>query len=567
MRSLMRMGLLMVLAVMAITFLTSDVYAQPIPQPQPQPVTQPALPSCENYAGLTHRMAGCIRDTVKNSATRFFDQFSPMLSKAIGATLTLGIIVYGIMLSFGMVEKVGRDTMMLLFKISAVAFFTANSAMIYTMVTDMMDGAASAVVTYTPPSSVKIDGETQVSQTVCMNSMLENMANNSSKPALIPWLGIDCMLDTIIGIKVAPKQNAVPEAFGGQWYNKKYDATNPPESNPGMARGLIFFFTSSMTTSIVGAVLAVIGFGFIFSLLLLIVRLFFIYMMGYLAVAFLCIISPLVIPLLMFPQTKQYFDKWVKLLISVALQPVLSLVFVIFSLTVMDLVVYSGNYSLVYRIAGKESRKTNFDLNRYLTLYRDTTTGLPDANQDNPSASSKMIIYVETKQVAQVTADNPTPPSPEGKLIGGMFPDVLLSLCKPTSIKNDTSGALAKACNTFFPVGIQTKAIDWQLMAKARGAQPNEPAVLMPDGSTPPDDAALEQQMFNQVLSSTFLIGFVALMLGGFSKLVPSITLDLIGDKMQTPDLMATFKGGAGAIMDTAKNTFSNLQNGLRGKM
>ena len=37
MRSLMRMGLLMVLVVMAITFLTSDVYAQPIPQPQPQP--------------------------------------------------------------------------------------------------------------------------------------------------------------------------------------------------------------------------------------------------------------------------------------------------------------------------------------------------------------------------------------------------------------------------------------------------------------------------------------------------------------------------------------------------
>ena len=86
--------------------------------------------NCGNYVGLTNRIAGCIRETVDAAADRFFTGFYPIVQSAIGAVMTLAVIIYGILLSYGMVEKLGRDTMVLVIKLACVVAFTTSSPML-----------------------------------------------------------------------------------------------------------------------------------------------------------------------------------------------------------------------------------------------------------------------------------------------------------------------------------------------------------------------------------------------------------------------------------------------------
>jgi len=187
---------------------------------------------------------------------------------------------------------------------------------------------------------------------------------------------------------------------------------------------------------------------------MLIIRAFFIYIAGYLGVTFLVIVSPLFIPMVLFKETKQYFDKWAKLLISFALQPVIMLVFIIFSLTAMDMAAFSGNYSIMYRIAGDASRSPTFDFNKYLT--------------DNK------IIIEKSAAVAQVKADNPYVNDIKksfdegGVLHGQMFAD-----CTPENIKNDPE--VKNRCEYRYSLSITKHVIDWQQMESVR-----KPAIAPP---------------------------------------------------------------------------------------
>ncbi len=523
---------------------------------------QVTVADCKEYAGLTHRIAGCLRKTLDSAAAEFFLQFSDLLTVAIGAALTLSMIVYGIMLAFGMVEKLGRDTFVLLMKMAAVITFVSNSQLIYDSILDAMDGASAAVISYTPPSSAAVDSTgTKIDQTTCIKKMLEDIKNaDKSQPIIAPWLGVDCLLDTVIGIKKPLKSGDPSPVFDGSWFNTKLDNADPNKSNQGMSRALIFLFFSSMQTSIVGVVLAVIGFIFIMGLLSLVVRIFFIYIMGYMGIAFLVIISPLIIPLILFHQTKQYFDKWTKLLISIAIQPVIMLVFLVFTLTAVDLAAFSGKYSIMYRIAGDKSHEANFDLNKYLTVPR-TTAGAEDTATP-PAETSRGIIMEVKQEVVQVKADNATPPPVDSKDVGSVAHNLVFSKCTKTNLDADKSGTLAKVCNTYYPISKEMNKIDWLLMAKAR-----TPAVKMPDGSDPSTDEKRKQQMANEVLAACFFCAVVVFVMNGLVKMVPSVAHNLMGDMGQSPNItgmsMQSITGGAGSFADKFKGAASKAA-GLR---
>jgi type IV secretory pathway VirB6-like protein len=517
---------------------------------------QVTVAECKEYAGLTHRIAGCLRKTLDSAAAEFFLQFGDLLTVSIGAALTLAMIVYGILLAFGMVEKLGRDTFILLMKMAAVITFTSNGQLIYDSITNAMDGASAAVVSYTPPSSTAVDASgTKIDQTTCINKMLDDINNaDKSQPIIAPWLGVDCLLDTVIGIKKPLKVGDPAPIFDGSWFNPKLDDANPIKSNQGMSRGLIFLFFSSMESSIVGVVLAIIGFIFILGLLALVVKIFFIYMMGYMGIAFLVIISPLIIPLLLFHQTKQYFDKWTKLLVSFALQPVIMLVFLIFTLTAVDLATFSGKYSIMYRIAGEKSRAANFDLNEYLTVLRTSGGAIDAANP--PADTSVPIVSKKTRELVQIKGDNPTPAPQDSKDVGSIAHNLVFSKCTEKAIKADTTGELKRVCSLYYPVAAKVQSIDWLLMAKAR-----DPAVKMPDGSNPPSDEKLKQQMVNEVMAAAFFCAVVVFVMGGLVQMVPNVAHNLMGDMGQSPNIagvqMNSMGGGAGAFASQFKSKVS----------
>ena len=539
--AMIRMGLMAAMLAAVTLALPTESFAQPTGAPAAGaaasvPVQPPA--TCDGYVGLMHHMAGCIRDTIAQSADKFFDDVYPALRAAIAGILTLAVVVYGVMLSMGMVEKLGRDTFVLLLKIAAISFFVTSSPFTYTTIIGAMDGASAAVVSYTPPSGPADNAGSDYNQSVCMKNMIEAQGNaDPSKPVITPWLAIDCLIDSVIGIKILPKAGG-PAVGDEKWFNTALDSADPTKSSQGLARGLIFFFFSSLQTSILGAVLALVAFFFVYGLLWLIVRVFFGYIAGYMGVALLVILSPLFIPLILFRDTKQYFDKWVKLLIGFTMQPILMLVFVIFSITAVDFAAFSGNYSIVYRIAGDASRTTPFSLNEYLTKQRNASGG--EDTSSPPCETCGPIVATKDKPLAAVKAapkdaDKDTKPPIESKDKGGVVDDLNYSACTDKNMKADKSGALKKFCDAQYTIRLQLKNIDWDKMAAAR-----TPAVSADGGATP------GQQIAREVLSAVFFCCMVVFILNGMLVVVTSIILDLVGDSVQSPDLNTAFGSGFG---------------------
>ena len=535
----MRIGcwMFLLMAIVVCANMPAPAYAQSSGAPSAPATAAPAAPAsstttakapgpCDAYAGLTHRVAGCIRESINQGAAKFFTSIYPMLQNAIAAVMTLAVIIYGILLAFGMVEKVGRDTFVLVLKLSAVVAFVSSSPLILKTVVQIMDSATLSVVTYSPPSGKADNAGSDFGQSICMQNMIAEQAKaDKSKPVIAPWLGIDCLIDSVIGIRMLPKPGDPPATYDGVWYNKALE-TGASGTNQGPSRSLLFFFFSSLSTSVMGMVLAVVGGFFIAGLMMLIVRAFFIYIGGYMGVTFLVIVSPLFIPMVLFKETKQYFDKWAKLLISFALQPIIMLVFIIFSLTAVDLAAFSANYSIMYRIAGDESRKSTFDLNKYLTdnqIIKGTAAELAriKADKDYKDPAINTPLITDQAGITRGLGYNP----------------------KCTSENLAKNPVDKKFCDATYPVSKLINQVNWAQME----------AVRMPK---PTPTAQPGQQIADEVLASVFFCCMVVFILNGLQSIVPMVATDLLGDLRQSPNLGGAFsgkgsKGGLGSVLSS----------------
>ncbi len=500
--------------------------------------TPGATPDCARYAGLTNRIVSCIQDTLHGAASAYFDNFYTMLSRAITALMTLAIAIYGVLAAAGMIEKVGRDTIMLILKIAFIGFFVTHVDTMYdgylptgarSGVIPMMDATARAVINFTPSSGEAAEadgteGKTSFSQIKCLQSMIDAQKDaDAGVPG--PWIGIDCMIDSVIGIKVPPK-TGVPAGSAVKAYND-----NLRDADQGMSRGMLYFFFSTMQTSAIGLLFAIVGFIFVYGLIHLIIKALFIYIAGYIGITFLMILAPLFIPLVLFKQTKDYFDKWLKLVINFTLQPIIVLVFISFSISAVDLATYSGTYSVMNMIAGKASRDPGFSLNDYLV--------------------SNNVITRKATPVEQIKADDASKPSPA------------------VTVATEAQGWIKKLgrvdcsdptkCDNSHMLDWWHDSVNWDNLAAAR----HDPDVTMTDGAT-----TAGQQISREVLSAILFSGIVVFVMNGLLQIVPSIISDLLGDFGQSPNLFAvagklpTSGGGLGGIAGSLANSMKNMVSG-----
>ncbi len=535
------------------------------------PAAAQVAPANCDQVGLTHRAAVCLRSTIDTGTVNYFGAVTAILQDGINAAITLAVVLYGVLLSFGMVEKLGRDTFVLLIKITAVVFFVGQSPLIYNSATRMMDGIALEVVSFVPPSGpVDATATSDFSRINCLQVAADgSTAGGNPMPVAAAWLGVDCLLDSIIGIKV-PRDPADPvPAFNPVYYNVTLDNANPARENRGLSRGLLNFFFSSLQSSVFGLVLGVVGALFIYGTILLIIQAFFTYIMGYMGIAFLTIVSPLFIPMVLFRETKQYFDKWAKLMISFALQPVLMLVFIMMTITAVDLAVFSGSYSIMYRIAGNESRAANFDLNEYLTRDRPTGANPPNCIQCRGILTRQLAVGAQVK--ADIPADVGVANTNMGAAVNiasqdirGVLEGLKYSRCTPEFIAADVTGNLARACKFTYPLAVWTQDIQWNRMAAAR-----VPAVVVPPGYTPVRDAAgnnsaeltAGQVIMHEVLASLFFCLMVVFVMNGLLAIVPNMVADLVGDSGQTPNLV---KASTQVLGSQAGAAASSLTQGMK---
>lgn len=180
------------------------------------------------------------------------------------------------------------------------------------------------------------------------------------------WFRIDCVIYQLIG--------AISQ--GGQYLNN----------------GILGFLMACIFSPPIGFTVFLLGVAFIWILLLACARALYTLLSAYIALAVLILFSPLIIPLLLFRFTIPMLDKYVRLFMGVALQPVFLSVYVGMLMVVMQEAVFTGNFSLYNAITCNSSPVGAYVSGNGFIMQRSDENAIFNFNMNlNPEMLSKQL--------------------------------------------------------------------------------------------------------------------------------------------------------------------------------
>lgn len=161
-----------------------------------------------------------------------------------------------------------------------------------------------------------------------------------------------------------------------------------------LASGLLGIIGGALFSSTLGIVLFVVGLMALVDILLFILRTIFTYLTAYVMVAFLLVISPLIVPLALFFWSERYFKKWLDILISAILVPVL-----LFAFLQMFLDIFMVLIDNVFAILGGNDFRAYWKLNQPLYSWlvpsdpaaSGTLENVTDANNTSKAAVQSTV--------------------------------------------------------------------------------------------------------------------------------------------------------------------------------
>lgn len=299
------------LLLLCALFISSVAYAvEPVQNP-PGPINRPEVGSSTSSSNCRDQHEGvllavivpCIRDVIQEAAETMTAQFDDYLLPGATAFITLVLVIFGIK---GMVQEgdVKKDGFILLIKIGCVfAFMEAFGGFIPAVFGTMRDGGEIV--------------------TASLGSSLQGVQCDMSKfTGEAPWNYLDCVLGTLFGF--------APNMFLGS---------------------SIFGAMGSMWSSQFGASLFMGGMFIFFFILKLVFRAAYTYLMACVIVGFLIVISPVLIPLLMLGVTFQYFEHWMRALISTMIQPIIVLAYVTLCFSILDQIMFDDRYGIARQMS------------------------------------------------------------------------------------------------------------------------------------------------------------------------------------------------------------------------
>lgn len=265
-------------------------------------------------AWLTEYIVTCTKTVVLQAFREFLYQFYTIVHVIITAALTLAVVLFGVMLMTGVIEKSARDSFVGLFKFACVLFFVRPDTVdqIFNMGMDAMDGLTDIVFQF---------GKGSGSSGRCFDN------------ATI-WDRVDCMLDVLIGI-----------VKGG-------GAGGGASDVQGISRGTMHFWMSSIAGSGIGALVGVLGFYTAYQVLMATIKSIHTYLAAIIALAFVLMLAPMFVPMIMFKASRTYFDKWQRIATSFVLQPVILFAFLsLMMIALEDMLIGQNNPGSYYKVA------------------------------------------------------------------------------------------------------------------------------------------------------------------------------------------------------------------------
>lgn len=402
--------------------------------------------NCNNFfaatnSGFVGPLVQCFAHAEDNAAndgiipmvfTNLMINMRPYFLGIVASLFALAAVIYGVMMTQGRVRQLKGETFILIFKAAGILYFIANGPALYLdaihIILDLGNMIAKAA-TSLPGSSI----------TGCTSSM-----PNASDALWGQW---DCIFVDLFGISAGTLA----------------------------ASGLMGFLLGVAVNGGLGIAVFFLGIYLVLSLLFGAVRFVQIYVMAILSLSFMFFIGYLFVPLLIFENTKSYFDKWLSICIGYILVPVLTFGYMAMLLVALNVSILTGSYSVLHQIGG-----TGFSLDpsaanyfpTYFTnlLYTPNTPCVPsnpltpvtvgssggcyDPTKINQSSPYKYMYdgYFRFGGVQHDNNNYPNPSNPNKKFDFGFDPSTASGFGGTQgTVHNYTTGA---AANNNIPSGL-----------------------------------------------------------------------------------------------------------------
>jgi hypothetical protein len=260
------------------------------------------LVACPATGEVIVRVVTCVQMAVIEATFFFLAEFSAIMQPVIMTFIVLIVILFATRLMSGAEPKPMRGAFILIFQIGIVWLFANNLGGFTASVFDGMVQAQAIVL------------DTFITPYECPSAAF-------ASPMALPfvysgnmevWAAMDCLLGRIMGY--GPTFSLLTSTFGllGAVLF-------------GGALGMLMFF---------------MGISAIISLLMFVFRVIYAFLTCYIYVAFLILLSPLIVPLLLHSTTKQSFNQWLLALLAGMALPAFLLAFVAITLPLIDDAMY-----------------------------------------------------------------------------------------------------------------------------------------------------------------------------------------------------------------------------------
>lgn len=242
-------------------------------------------------SGLVH----CFENVIKSLALQTMAKITAGLIQAVNIAMVLYIIIFGARISMGLVSSPRSEVIIHAIKLAVVAWLV-NEMGLYDL-WDMM------IATYE-----------SLLQIMIAPAQIQSCPQNTVSLDYV-WDTMDCLFSKIIGYNA---QNG----FGSSWQGVALlFSTLMAKASSGGGIGYI------MTAFVANALLTIL-FGFL--------QIAMAYIISLLGLTLLFSLGPLMLPMMFFKQTNQYFEAWYRMIISFVLQVTILFAFVSFAFAIMS---------------------------------------------------------------------------------------------------------------------------------------------------------------------------------------------------------------------------------------
>lgn len=250
----------------------------------------------------TSKVVSCLRGTIIQTVldpnNGFLIKLSDFMKPTVAIIAALAVAIFGIRITGGE-PNLQPKAIGFLLRLGLVWMFAYNLGGLGQAAFDIMDDLVCVVSIPQVGTAITTQGET-------FNTFAGGVLSNC-----YPWNFIDQFVGRLFG-------------FG---------------QNLVLFHGLLGLIASSLFSSTIGILLFITGAMALLDIIFLLLRVIFIYLSSVLAVAFMLIISPLIIPTAMFYTTERYFKRWLDILITGLLIPMMMFAFVGMFMGIFDILI------------------------------------------------------------------------------------------------------------------------------------------------------------------------------------------------------------------------------------